>query len=176
LKIESENCSRLRKQFSELTVLKASIEQSLNEKLSSLKEAKESLEMDLAKVRAALEKEESIRQQNADLHLELENRTHALQTELAKTRERETRIMEDNKALLNKLVQLEKSSTSTELQYKALCAKYEQEVQAFQTEMERKTPSDQEDQVKGKITISINRRKSKTDIKVCMQRNARESF
>jgi chromosome segregation ATPase len=120
LKTESENCSRLRKQVSELTVLLASKEQSLNDKINSLKEGKDFLELELAKVRLALDKEESVRQQTADLQTELEKRTQALQSELAKTRDRENKIIEDNQTLLEKLVHAEKSSASLELQLKGM--------------------------------------------------------
>jgi hypothetical protein len=151
LKIESENCTRLRKQVHELTVLMASKEQSLTEKINSLKIGKDFLELELAKLRLQLVEEESVRQQTSDLQSELEKRTHALHAELGKTRERETKIIEDNKSLLEKLVHAEKSSASLELQLKALSAKYDHEVKAIHNEMERKSPaSDQEDQVKGK--------------------------
>ena len=63
---------------------------------------KDFLELELAKVRLELDKEESNRQQTADLQAELENRTQTLQSELGKTRDRENRIMEDNKIILDK--------------------------------------------------------------------------
>lgn len=131
-------------------MLLASKEQSLNDKINSLKEGKDFLELELAKLRLEIIQEESVRQQTADLQTELEKRTQSLQTELAKTRERESKIIQDNQSLLEKLVHTEKSSASLELQLKSLSAKYDQEVKAIHSEMERKSPaSNQEDQVKG---------------------------
>ncbi|XP_021949296.1 rho-associated protein kinase 2 isoform X1 [Folsomia candida] len=160
LKTESENCSRLKKQVSELTVLLASKEQSLNDKINSLKEGKDFLELELAKLRLEIIQEESVRQQTADLQTELEKRTQSLQTELAKTRERESKIIQDNQSLLEKLVHTEKSSASLELQLKSLSAKYDQEVKAIHSEMERKSPaSNQEDQVKA-LQAKLNEEKT----------------
>ena len=152
LKSESEQCSRLRKQVNEMTVLMTTKEQSLTEKVNHLQTLKDTLELDVAKMNLALEKQENVRHQVADMQIELENRTQTLQTELEKTRERETRLLEDNKSFLNKLVEAEKASTSLELQLKALSAKYEQEVKAIHTEMERRSPADdKEDQMKCKL-------------------------
>ena len=156
LKLESEQCARLRKQLNEVTVLMTSKEQALTEKVNHLQSVKDSLESDLAKVNAALEKEENARHQVADMQIELENRSQMLQSELDKTRDRENRLLDDNKALLDKLVETEKSSTSLELQLKALSAKYEQEVKAIHSEMERRSPAvDNEDQVKSMFIFCL---------------------
>jgi len=152
LRTESEQSNRLKKQVNELTVLLQTKEETLSEKVNHLQEAKDRLELELAKNSVALEKEESTRLQAAGLQVELENRSQTLQSELLATRDRENRMIQDNKALLQKLVEAEKSSASLELQLKALSAKYDQEVKAIHNEMERRSPSnDKEDQVKGKV-------------------------
>jgi hypothetical protein len=152
LKQESDQNMRLRKQVSEVTFLMTTKEQSLTEKLSHLHDVKSSLELEIAKLSASLEKEESGCHQAQEQKVELEKRNMAIQMELEKAQERENRLICDSKDLLDKLVESEKSSTSLEHQLKVLSAKYEQEVKAIHKEMERRSPSaEKEDQVKGNL-------------------------
>lgn len=126
-------------------------EQSLNEKVNNLESMKGSLELELVQLRISLEKEENEKHQVTAMKIEVENKMQSLHSELEKGREREARALEENKSVLDKLVQAEKTAASLELQLKALSAKYEQEVKAMHNEMV-KSPSidDKEDQVKSK--------------------------
>lgn len=156
LKSESDQSSRLRKQVSELTVLLSAKEQSLTDKVSNLESIKGSLELELAQLRISLEKEESDRMQAVSLKSEVESKMQSVILELEKSKDRESRASEENKEVLEKLVQSEKTAASLELKLKAVSAKYEQEVKAMHNEIERKSPSnDKEDQVKGKTTLMI---------------------
>lgn len=135
LKAECDNSAKQRKLVGELTVVQAASEQLQAEQqamLASLQLQRDSLQKDVATLQGQLSQERSSRDQASDLTQELENKLQNLIVELDRGKEREEKLAEDNRLLVEKVSLLEKDIAGLTLELKAAHSRYNQEVKAHQ--------------------------------------------
>ncbi|KAL0273439.1 UNVERIFIED_CONTAM: hypothetical protein PYX00_006098 [Menopon gallinae] len=100
--------------------------------LASLQLQRDSLQKDVATLQGQLSQERSSRDQASDLTQELENKLQNLIVELDRGKEREEKLAEDNRLLVEKVSLLEKDIAGLTLELKAAHSRYNQEVKAHQ--------------------------------------------
>lgn len=135
LKSENENASKQRKLIGELTVAKAANEQiqtELQSMLANLQAQRDGLQKEVATLQGQLSQERSSRNQASDLTQELENKLQNLIIDLDRSKEREDKLAEDNRHLVEKVSYLEKEIAGLALELKAAHSRYNQEVKAHQ--------------------------------------------
>lgn len=135
LKAESENASKQRKLVGELIVVKATSEQLQSElqgMLTGLQAQRDNLQKEVATLQSQLSQERSSRNQASDLTQELETKLQSLLIDLDNSREKEEKLCEDNRLLVEKVSLLEKEIASVTLELKAAHSRYNQEVKAHQ--------------------------------------------
>lgn len=135
LKSEAENASKQKKLVGELSVVKAASEQlqaELQAMLASLQSQRDSLQKEVASLQGQLSQERSSRNQVSDLTQELEHKLQNLLIELDRGKEREEKLSDDNRLLVEKVSLLEKESAGLTLELKAAHSRYNQEVKAHQ--------------------------------------------
>ncbi|XP_050529060.1 rho-associated protein kinase 1 isoform X3 [Daktulosphaira vitifoliae] len=144
LKIETDTCTKLRKQAAELGVAKTANERmaaELQTMLTNLQLNRDSLHEELATLQGQLSQEKSSLR---DLQIELESRLQACQNDLMHTKIREQKLSEDNRQLGERTSQLEKECASLVLELKTLQSRYQQEVRAHEeTEKSRLVNNEQ---------------------------------
>ncbi|XP_015109707.1 rho-associated protein kinase 1 isoform X1 [Diachasma alloeum] len=170
LERETESASRMRKQATEVTVARQTAKQMANELQAAraqLQAQTDSLQQEVASLQGQLSKERSSRTQEANLTAELKSRLAALYAELEGAREKEEKVMLDNRLLNEKVSALEKEAASLTLELKAAQARYNQEVAAHQeTERSRMLSKEEANMeaVKGglnkTIKVKLNEEKS----------------
>lgn len=95
LKVETENCQRLRKQAAELTMAKSASEQMAGEfqtMLQTLQLQRDSLQAEVASLQGQLTQEKSSRTQASDQQQVLEAKIQSLHGELDQSRQRESKV------------------------------------------------------------------------------------
>ncbi|KAK7872306.1 hypothetical protein R5R35_002762 [Gryllus longicercus] len=130
-----ENSSRLKKQVAELSVAKSAAEQiqaEMQSMVSSLQTQRDALQQEVASLQGYLSQEKSSRTQASDLQQELENRLQGLHAEMERVQQRESKLIEDNRVLGEKVSSLEKECASLSLELKAAQNRYQQEVRAHE--------------------------------------------
>lgn len=135
LKVETENCQRLRKQAAELTMAKSASEQMAGEfqtLLKTLQLQRDSLQAEVASLQGQLTQEKSSRTQASDHQQVLENRIQSLHAELEQNKQRESKVAVDNMQLVERISSLEKECAGLELELKAAENRYQQEVKAHE--------------------------------------------
>lgn len=143
LKVETENCQRLRKQAAELTMAKSTSEQMAGEyqtMLQTLQAQRDTLQCEVASLQGQLTQEKSMLSQASDQQLVLEGKIQSLTGELERSSQREMKIAADNSQLSERISSLEKECASLALELKAAQNRYQQEVRAHEeTEKNRMT-------------------------------------
>lgn len=135
LKVETENCQRLRKQAAELTMAKSTSEQMASEfqtKLQTVQSQRDVLQTEVTSLQGQLTQEKSSRTQASDQQLVLENKIVSLHSELEHIRQREGKMAADNISLCERISNLEKECAGLELELKAAQNRYHQEVKAHE--------------------------------------------
>ncbi|EFA04406.2 rho-associated protein kinase 1 isoform X2 [Tribolium castaneum] len=135
LKVETENCQRLRKQTTELTMAKAAFEQKVAEYqavLQNLQAQRDSLQAEVATLQGQLTQEIAARTQTSEEYRVMENRFQNVNSELERSVQRERKILTDNTQLTEKVSTLEKECASLCLELKAAQNRYQQEVRAHE--------------------------------------------
>lgn len=100
LKVETENCQRLRKQAAELTMAKSASEQMAGEfqtMLQTLQLQRDSLQSEVASLQGQLTQEKSSRTQASDQQQVLETKIQSLNGELDQSRQRESKVNKTDK-------------------------------------------------------------------------------
>ncbi|XP_046999282.1 rho-associated protein kinase 2 isoform X1 [Schistocerca americana] len=152
-----ESNTRLRKQVAELTLAKSTAEQvqgELQSKLTSLQLQRENLQQEVATLEGQLSQERSSRCQASDLQQELEGRLQSMHGELERAQQRENKLTDDNRQMVEKISSLEKECASLELELKAAQNRYQQEVRAHEETERSRLLSKEEaniEVVKGKM-------------------------
>ncbi|XP_017769737.1 PREDICTED: rho-associated protein kinase 1 isoform X2 [Nicrophorus vespilloides] len=135
VKVESENCQRLRKQAAELTMAKNTSDQMAGEYqtvLHNLQMQKANLQSEIASMQGQLTQERSSRSQASDQQLVLENRVQSLLGEVERSRQKEGKLSLDNMQVTERVSTLEKECASLSLELKAAQNRYDQEVKAHE--------------------------------------------
>lgn len=135
LKIETENCQRLRKQANELTMAKSNSEIKVSEyqtMLQSLQSQRDSLQEEVSSLQEQLTQERNSRSQASDQQMILEKKLQTLNVELEILREKELKTSVDNNQLTEKVSFLEKECAGLDLELKAVKNRYQQEVKAHE--------------------------------------------
>lgn len=135
LKVEADNCQRLRKQAAELTMAKSTSEQMAGEyqaMLQSLQSQRDALQAEVAALQGQLTQEKSCLSQASDQQLVLENKIQSLNAELERSIQREEKVATDNTQLTERISTLEKECAGLALELKAAQNRYQQEVRAHE--------------------------------------------
>lgn len=165
LKGETDNVQRLRKQATELTVAKSQSEQmsgELQSMLATLQSQRDTLQQEVATLQGQLSQERSSRNQASDQQIELEAKLQSLHIELDRCRQREDKLMIDNRQLTEKVSTLEKECASLGLELKAAQNRYNQEVRAHEeTERSRMVSKEEANlEVVKALQLKLNEEKS----------------
>lgn len=159
LKVETENCQRLRKQANELTMAKSNAELKVTEyqtMLQSLQSQRDNLQSEVASLQDQLTQEKNSRSQASDQQMVLENKLQSLNAEMERLRQKEMKTAADNSQLTERISFLEKECASLDLELKAAQNRYQQEVRAHEeTEKSRMLNKEEANMevVKGKSFI-----------------------
>lgn len=161
LKVETENCQKLRKQANELTMAKSNSELKVNEyyaKIQSLQTQRDSLQAEVESLQTQLMEERNSRSQASDQQMVLENKIQSLSAELERSQQRENKISVDNSQLTERVSFLEKECAGLDLELKTAQTLYQQEVRAHEeTEKSRMLNKEEANMevVKGKFRYFI---------------------
>lgn len=134
LHAESEACARQKKLVADKTAQLGSTELVLketSERLAGVQTARKALEADMLTTQTRLSQEQTARAQLQEQSDELERRRAAAQAELLRAREQEGALTTDCRQLGDKLVQLEKTAASLELQLRAAHAQLQEKHDAL---------------------------------------------
>lgn len=134
-KTETEHTQKLKKQNAELGFTLKSQEEKVRdmaEMIDTLQKHKEELGQENAELQAQLVQEKNLRSQLKELQKEAENKMQTLANDIERTLSREQKAQEDNRALLEKISDLEKAQASLDFELKAAQGRYQQEVKAHQ--------------------------------------------
>ncbi|XP_064548657.1 LOW QUALITY PROTEIN: rho-associated protein kinase 1 [Drosophila montana] len=132
---ETENTQKLKKQNAELGFTLKTHEEKvrdMDEMIETLQKHKEELGQENAELQAQVVQEKTLRSQLKELHKEAENKMQTLTNDLERTLLREQKAQDDNRTLLEKISELEKTHASLDFELKAAQARYQQEVKAHQ--------------------------------------------
>lgn len=134
-KTETENSQKLKKQVAELRLLKGDMEQKTEELqsvLTGLQTQRDVLQQEVADLETRLAQERTARSQGAEIQKELEGKIMTLHADLERTATRETKALDDNRCLNEKISDLEKENATIELELKAVQNRYQQEIKTRQ--------------------------------------------
>lgn len=134
-KNETEHTQKLKKQNAELGFTLKTHEEKVRdmvEMIETLQKHKEELGQENAELQAQVVQEKNLRSQLKELHKEAENKMQTLSNDLERTLQREQKAQDDNRALLEKISELEKTHASLDFELKAAQGRYQQEVKAHQ--------------------------------------------
>ncbi|CAH0556417.1 unnamed protein product [Brassicogethes aeneus] len=135
LKVETENCQKLRKQANELTMAKSNSELKVNEyygKIQALQLTRDALQSEVDSLQTQLMQEKNSRSQASDQQMVLENKIQSLNAELERSVQKENKISADNTQLIEKVSYLEKECAGLDLELKTAKSMYQQEVRAHE--------------------------------------------
>lgn len=134
-RMETEMCQKLKKQLNELRLARNDTEQKCNELqslLGTLQEHRDALQQEVTELQNRLAHERNTRQQLVEAHEENEGKLQTLSTEFERCFHREQKHMEDNRALSERVGNLEKENATLDLELKAMQQRYQQEVKAHE--------------------------------------------
>ncbi|XP_020804896.1 rho-associated protein kinase 1 isoform X1 [Drosophila serrata] len=134
-KTETEHTQKLKKQNAELGFTLKSQEEKVRdmvEMIDTLQKHKEELGQENAELQAQVVQEKNLRSQLKELQKETENKMQTLANDIERTLSREQKAQDDNRALLEKISDLEKAHASLDFELKAAQGRYQQEVKAHQ--------------------------------------------
>ncbi|EDW82277.2 uncharacterized protein Dwil_GK25713, isoform A [Drosophila willistoni] len=134
-KQETEHAQKLNKHNAELGFSLKTHEEKVHdmvEIIETLQKHKEELGQENAELQAQVVQEKNLRSQLKELHKETENKMQTLTNDIERTLVREQKVQEDNRGLLEKISELEKSNASLDFELKAAQGRYQQEVKAHQ--------------------------------------------
>ncbi|XP_032593723.1 rho-associated protein kinase 1 isoform X4 [Drosophila grimshawi] len=134
-KTETEQTQKLKKQNAELGFTLKTHEEKVRdmvEMIDTLQKHKEELGQENAELQAHVVQEKNQRSQLKELHKEAENKMQTLANDLERSLTREQKVQEDNRSLLEKISELEKTHASLDFELKAAQGRYQQEVKAHQ--------------------------------------------
>ncbi|KAH8245509.1 hypothetical protein KR032_011062, partial [Drosophila birchii] len=134
-KTETEHTQKLKKQNAELGFTLKSQEEKVRdmvEMIDTLQKHKEELGQENAELQAQVVQEKNLRSQLKELQKEAENKMQTLANDIERTLSREQKAQDDNRALLEKISDLEKAHASLDFELKAAQGRYQQEVKAHQ--------------------------------------------
>nr|NP_001285336.1 Rho kinase, isoform C [Drosophila melanogaster]AHN59806.1 Rho kinase, isoform C [Drosophila melanogaster] len=134
-KTETENTQKLKKHNAELDFTVKSQEEKVRDMvdmIDTLQKHKEELGQENAELQALVVQEKNLRSQLKEMHKEAENKMQTLINDIERTMCREQKAQEDNRALLEKISDLEKAHAGLDFELKAAQGRYQQEVKAHQ--------------------------------------------
>ncbi|XP_030377944.1 rho-associated protein kinase 1 isoform X1 [Scaptodrosophila lebanonensis] len=134
-KNETEHTQKLKKQNAELGFTLKTHEEKVSDMvdiIDTLQKHKEELGQENAELQAQVVQEKNMRSQLKELHKEAENKMQTLSNDIERTLQREQKAQEDNRVLLEKISELEKTNASLDFELKAAQGRYQQEVKAHQ--------------------------------------------
>ncbi|XP_016999691.1 rho-associated protein kinase 1 isoform X2 [Drosophila takahashii] len=134
-KTETEQTQRLKKHNTELDFTVKSQEEKVRDMvdmIDTLQKHKEELGQENAELQSLVVQEKNLRSQLKELHKEAENKMQTLINDIERTLGREQKAQEDNRALLEKISDLEKAHAGLDFELKAAQGRYQQEVKAHQ--------------------------------------------
>ncbi|CAG9768355.1 unnamed protein product [Ceutorhynchus assimilis] len=135
LKVETENCLRLRKQTTELTMARSNSELKVNEyqtMLQNLQSHKDSLQNEVTSLQDQLSQARNALAQASDNQLMLENRLLSINKELENVKQKESKTATDNAQLSEKVSYLEKENAGLCAELNTAQTRYQQEVKAHE--------------------------------------------
>lgn len=162
LKVETENCQRLRKQTTELTMAKSNSELKVTEfqtLLQNLQTQKDSLQNEVSSLQDQLNHERNLLAQASDNQLMLENKLASLNKELDNVKQKEGKTAADNVHLNERVSYLEKENAGLTAELNTAQTRYQQEVKAHEeTEKSRVLNKEEANMevVKGEIFFCFN--------------------
>ncbi|KQS29960.1 uncharacterized protein Dere_GG18241, isoform E [Drosophila erecta] len=134
-KTETEHTQKLKKHNAELDFTVKSQEEKVRDMvdmIDTLQKHKEELGQENAELQALVVQEKNLRSQLKEMHKEAENKMQTLINDIERTMSREQKAQEDNRALLEKISDLEKAHAGLDFELKAAQGRYQQEVKAHQ--------------------------------------------
>ncbi|KRK06472.1 rho-associated protein kinase 1 isoform X3 [Drosophila yakuba] len=134
-KTETEHTQKLKKHNAELDFTVKSQEEKVRDMvdmIDTLQKHKEELGQENAELQALVVQEKNLRSQLKEMHKEAENKMQTLINDIERTLSREQKAQEDNRALLEKISDLEKAHAGLDFELKAAQGRYQQEVKAHQ--------------------------------------------
>jgi len=134
-KTETEHTQKLKKHNTELDFTVKSQEEKVRDMvdmIDTLQKHKEELGQENAELQALVVQEKNLRSQLKEMHKEAENKMQTLINDIERTLAREQKAQEDNRALLEKISELEKAHAGLDFELKAAQGRYQQEVKAHQ--------------------------------------------
>lgn len=135
LKVETENCQRLRKQINELTMAKSSTEMKVTEfqtLLQSVQNQKDSLQSEVVQLQEQLTDSKNALAQVTDHQAMLENKLSSANKELDSVKEKEAKTSADNHQLNERVSFLEKENAGLSSELRTAQTMYRQEVEAHE--------------------------------------------
>ncbi|XP_065164721.1 rho-associated protein kinase 1 isoform X2 [Atheta coriaria] len=135
LKAETENCQRLRKQASELTMAKSTSEQLASEyqtMMQNMQVQRDNMKTELVMLQGQLTQEKNNRSMASNQQAVLENKVQSLNAEIERIRSRENGVTVDNMQLNEKISFMEKECATLKLELKSLQNRYQHEVKAHE--------------------------------------------
>ncbi|KAL1494849.1 hypothetical protein ABEB36_010370 [Hypothenemus hampei] len=135
LKVETENCQRLRKQTTELTIAKSNSELKVNEfqtMLQTLQSQKDALHKEVIILQQQLNEEKNSLAQATDNQLMLENKLMSVNKELESVKQKEIKTATDNMQLSERVSYLEKENAGLAAELNTAQVRYQQEVKAHE--------------------------------------------
>ncbi|XP_016984677.1 rho-associated protein kinase 1 isoform X2 [Drosophila rhopaloa] len=134
-KTETEHTQKLKKHNAELGFTVKSQEEKVRDMadmIDTLQKQKEELGQEYSGLHALVVQEKNLRSQLKEMHKEAENKMQTLTNDYERTLSREQKAQEDNRALLEKISDLEKVNAGLDFELKAAQGRYQQEVKAHQ--------------------------------------------
>ncbi|XP_017065127.1 rho-associated protein kinase 1 isoform X2 [Drosophila eugracilis] len=134
-KTETEQTQKLKKHNAELDFTVKSQEDKVRDMvdmIDTLQKHKDELGQENAELQALVVQEKNLRSQLKEMHKEAENKMQTLINDIERTLGREQKAQEDNRALLEKISDLEKAHAGLDFELKAAQGRYQQEVKAHQ--------------------------------------------
>ncbi|XP_059618164.1 rho-associated protein kinase 2 [Phlebotomus argentipes] len=133
--METEACQKLKKQLHEMRMARSEIEQKCSElqsMLATVQAQRDVLQQEVAELQSRLAHERNTRQQLVEAHEENESRLQTLNIEFERSFHREQKSIEDNRALSERVANLEKVKATMEVELMAMQQRYQQEVKAHE--------------------------------------------
>lgn len=134
-KIETESSQKLKKQITELRLMKSDMEQKTDELqsiLTGLQAQRDVLQQEVTELETRLAHERTARSQATEAQKELESKLATFHHDLERSVTREVKAIDDNRCLNEKISDLEKENATIELELKVIQNRYQQELKTRQ--------------------------------------------
>lgn len=162
VKNETDNNQKLKKQLTELRMIKSDAEEKsteLQSTIAGLQAQRDVLQQEVANLQTRLAQERSARAQSIEIEKELEIKIMSLNSELERYAQREQQSVADNRALTERISDLEKENASMNLELKNTQNRYNQEVKAHRETEKSRLMSKEEanmQEVKGEMIFFLS--------------------